>query len=190
MRGVRSTGNGFIKTPSEINGVLTLVVIIIFVTASRQWFPSAATTRNNMPLLSDQITKLERFKKTLGNLSFSAVIDKNGNWRVKYLKKIVIAECPNQVIAESFSESLNHVVKNTQNRVNDILSHLSVKCEQLELFVKGTLNATSTESREVTQGRTVNPNNIDPTGKELSEGFFDCSQSGREFIQHGSTGIG
>lgn len=84
--------------------------------------------------LKQQITAIERFKKTLGNLSFTVSITADGSARVKFKKKIVIAECPDKAFAEVFAESLNTVVKTTHGKCEDILNHLSLQCEQLSVF--------------------------------------------------------
>lgn len=139
--------------------------------------------------LKTQITALERFKKTLGSLSFTASIDKNGNARVKFLKKIVIAECPDRIFAESFAESLNGVVKNNHTRVEEILNHLAVRCEYLSLFARESINAKITGSSGETSGRTLYPNIENPARKELPEGLFECPGPGGIDVQHGAAGV-
>lgn len=139
--------------------------------------------------LGDKIATLERFKKTLINLSFTASVTADGKARVKFKKKIVIAECPDKDSAELFSESLNCVVKNTQKRVEEILIHLAVRCEQLSIFLKDADDATITGPCGEEAGRTVDPDNKDTPREELQEGLFNRTRPGGEYVQHEPIGV-
>jgi len=139
--------------------------------------------------LTEKIATLERFKKTLVNLSFTASVTSDGKARVKFKKKIVIAECPDKDSAELFSESLNLVVKNTQKRVEEILIHLAVRCEQLTIFSKDLNDATITGPCGEAPGRTVDTDNKDTPREELQEGLFNRTRPGSEYVQYEPVGV-
>jgi hypothetical protein len=138
--------------------------------------------------LVEKILALQRFKKTLVNLSFTVSLSSTGQARVKYKKKIVIAECPDNDFAELLSGDLNRVVKTTQERIENILMHLAVRCEQLTLFTKDADDAQTTGLGGEEAGRALYPDNENQTGKELSQGLFNNSRLGDFNVQHGAVG--
>jgi hypothetical protein len=139
--------------------------------------------------LIEKVSALERFKKTLVGLSFTVSITKTGHARVKYKKKIVIAECPDKDSAELFSMDLNKVVKNTQERINQLLLALAVKCEQTKLFSKDSDDGKITGPCEEEAGRTIHPDSEDTPRPELPTGLFNRSGPCGEPFQYGSVGV-
>jgi hypothetical protein len=82
--------------------------------------------------LNKKIRSLEQYHKALGDVSFTVAI-KGPSITVKLGRKYNICRCPDKESAEILTESLTAVVKSNREKINQILSLLSDRCEQLKL---------------------------------------------------------
>lgn len=81
---------------------------------------------------SEKIKLLERYSKALGEVFFSVSI-KGKQITVKLGKKYNVCRCPDKESAEILCETLTSVARTQQGKIDEALSLLGQKCEQLEL---------------------------------------------------------
>jgi len=93
--------------------------------------------------LNQKIKLLERYSKALGSVSFTVSI-KGNQATVKLGKKYNVCRCPDKDSAVILSEVLTTAARTQQGKVDQVLSLLTVRCEQLELqlFSKDVKNET------------------------------------------------
>ena len=121
-------------------------------------------------MLSNSIRELEKYRKGLGEITFSVVLQRNGRARVKLGKKYNIVDAPDKESGEYLALEFTTVAKKQQERVDEILRLLEQKCEQLSLFTKNAedQHGTTAGSGGEGSGSVLNADSGDSTGKELS----------------------
>lgn len=85
-----------------------------------------------MSELENKVSKLERYSKALGNVRFTVSLSKD-RATVKLWKKYNVCSAPDKVSAEILMETLNTTIKNQKDRIDEVLSLLSNRAEQLTL---------------------------------------------------------
>ncbi len=115
--------------------------------------------------MNKKIKLLERYSKALGDVCFTVSI-KGNQTTVKLGKKYNVCGCPDKDSAVFLSETLTMVVRSQQEKVNQVLSLLSQRCEQLELqlFSKDVKDGTNDRLEPRESGRDQDSNREDQAG--------------------------
>lgn len=82
--------------------------------------------------ISEKIKQLERYNKALCDFGFT-VYSKGKQVTVRLGKKYTACVCPDKASAEVLAEALNMSIRTKQGQVDEVLSLLGQRCEQLSL---------------------------------------------------------
>lgn len=82
--------------------------------------------------MSTKTKLLEQYSKELNGVSFTVAII-SGKATVRLGKKYVVCRCPDKDSAALLSEVLTTAARTQQEKIDQVLSLLAVRCQQLEL---------------------------------------------------------